>query len=211
MDIFFTGFLLSLSLCLDIGIVNVALIDVTLKYGRKAALWMGFGSCFGDLFYALLALAGMSFLLQFVWVQWLTWLGGGSLLLWLAFKMAREALLDASRSEGEHPPLPRRRHLFIRGATLAMASPSSLLWFAAVGGTLIAQATDGTWRSTIEFLGGFFLGGIAWTLFLTFTAHHGGKTLGSRFKQGCHIASALLYLYFAALVIRNGYQSLIAT
>jgi L-lysine exporter family protein LysE/ArgO len=208
MDTFFTGFLLSLSLCLDIGIVNVAMIDVTLKYGRKAALWMGFGSCFGDLFYAVLALAGMSFLLQFVWVQWLTWLGGGALLLWLAFKMAREALRDATRAETTHPALPSRRHLFGRGLTLAMASPSSILWFAAVGGTLIAQATDGSWLGTVDFLAGFFIGGVAWTIFITLGAHHGGKTLGTRFKQGCHIVSALLYLYFALLVIRNGYQAL---
>ncbi|WP_373974427.1 LysE family translocator [Chitinibacter sp. SCUT-21] len=209
MDTFFTGFLLSLSLCLDIGIVNVAMIDVTLKYGRKAALWMGFGSCFGDLAYAILALAGMSFLLQFAWVQWLTWLGGGSLLLYLAFKMAREALRDASRAEGEHPALPSRRHLFSRGLTLAMASPTSILWFAAVGGTLIAQATDGTLLSTIDFLSGFFLGGVAWTVFIALAAHHGGQTMGARFKQGCHIMSALLYVYFAIIVIRNGYHALL--
>ncbi|QLG88604.1 LysE family transporter [Chitinibacter bivalviorum] len=209
MDTFFTGFLLSISLCLDIGIVNVAMIDVTLKYGRKAALWLGVGSCFGDLVYAVLALAGMSFLLQFVWVQWLTWLGGGSLLLWLAYKMAREAWQDASRPDTAHPELPSRRHLFGRGLTLAMASPSSILWFAAVGGTLIAQATDGTWLSTADFLLGFFIGGVAWTTFIILAAHHGGKTLGSRFKQGCHVASALLYLYFAALVIRNGYVALL--
>lgn len=204
-----TGFLLSISLCLDIGIVNVAIIDVTLKYGRKAGLWMGLGSCFGDLFYALLAIAGMSILLQFSWVQWLTWLGGGSLLLWLAFKMAREALRDATQTDTIHPALPSRRHLFGRGLTLAMASPTSILWFAAVGGTLIAQATDGTWLSTMDFLVGFFAGGVAWTLFIALASHHGGKSMGARFKQGCHIVSALLYVYFAALVLRNGYLALL--
>jgi L-lysine exporter family protein LysE/ArgO len=209
MDTFFTGFLLSLSLCLDIGIVNVAMIDVTMKYGRKAGLWMGLGSCFGDLFYAILALAGMSFLLQFVWVQWLTWLGGGSLLLWLAFKMAREALRDATQAEAAHPALPSRRHLFGRGLTLAMASPTSILWFAAVGGTLIAQATDGTWLSTVDFLAGFFAGGVAWSLFIALGAHHGGKSMGTRFKQGCHVASALLYVYFSVLVLHNGYLALL--
>ncbi|WP_028449882.1 LysE family translocator [Chitinibacter tainanensis] len=209
METFITGFLLSISLCLDIGIVNVAMIDATLKYGRQAGFWMGFGSCFGDLAYAILALIGMSFLLQFPLVQWLTWLGGGSLLLWLAYKMAREAWRDASAAEGEHPPLPARRQLFTRGLTLAMASPTSILWFAAVGGTLIARATDGSLSSTADFLSGFFLGGLAWSTFIVLVAHHGGQTLGPRFKQGCHLASAMLYLYFAGLVITNGYHALL--
>ncbi|WP_027467857.1 LysE family translocator [Deefgea rivuli] len=208
MEIFITGFLLSLSLCLDIGMVNVAMIDVAMKHGRRAGFFLGLGSCFGDLCYAILALLGMRYLLQFPAVQWLTWLGGGSLLIWLAWKMAREALQDAQLEESEHPPLPPKHHLFGRGLVLAMASPTSILWFAAVGGSLIAQATDGSLRSSGIFLSGFFIGGIAWTLGIVCASHQGGKAMGNKFKQGCHFISALLYLYFAGLVLTNGYQAL---
>ncbi|MBM5570081.1 MULTISPECIES: LysE family translocator [Deefgea] len=208
METFITGFLLSLSLCLDIGMVNVAMIDVTMKHGRRAGFLLGFGSCFGDLIYAVLALLGMRYLLQFPSVQWITWLGGGSLLVWLAWKMAREAWQDAQRAESTHPPLPAKHHLFGRGLILAMASPTSILWFAAVGGSLIAQATDGSWLSTSEFLIGFFAGGLAWTLSIVCASHQGGKTMGNRFKQACHVVSALLYLYFAGLVLSNGYHAL---
>ncbi|GLS03584.1 lysine transporter LysE [Chitiniphilus shinanonensis] len=209
MDVFATGFLLSLSLCLDLGIVNVAIIDVSLKYGARPAFWLGLGSCFGDLVYAVLSLVGMSVLLQFEAVQWATWLGGGGILLWLAVKMAREAWRDAHRGDVEHPPLPGHRHLFGRGLTLALASPSAILWFAAVGGSLIAQATDGSALSAARFLAGFFSGGLAWTVFIVVTASHGGKLLGRRFIQACHLLSAVLYLYFAGLVLVNGARNLL--
>jgi L-lysine exporter family protein LysE/ArgO len=59
--------------------------------GLRPALLMGLGSCFGDLFYALLSLLGMSLLFSFTPVRWVMWLGGGAVLLWLAWKMARAA------------------------------------------------------------------------------------------------------------------------
>ncbi|MDR3411592.1 MAG: LysE family transporter [Formivibrio sp.] len=208
MHTFLTGFLLSLSLCLDIGIVNVAIIDVSLKYGPRPALWLGLGSCFGDLTYATLSLIGMGFLLQFPLVKWATWLLGGSLMIYLALKMAIEAWRDAQRAAVTHPSLPGRRGLFGRGLVLALASPSAILWFAAVGGSLIAQATDGSALAAIHFLTGFFAAGLAWSIFIAYSASHGGKLLGQHFAQGCHLLSALLYLWFAGLVLHNGYQTL---
>jgi L-lysine exporter family protein LysE/ArgO len=209
MDVFITGFLLSLSLCLDLGIVNVALIDTSLKHGPRPALWMGLGSCFGDLVWAVVSLLGMSVLLQFTAVRWMTWLGGGSLLLFLAVKMARQAWQDAKQIESTHMPASGRRSMFGKGMMLAMASPSSILWFAAVGGSLIAQATDGSLLSTTRFLCGFFAGGMAWTLLMVYSATHGAKLFGQRFTQGCLLASALLYLWFAGLVLVSGYRNLL--
>ncbi|HZZ03717.1 LysE family transporter, partial [Paraburkholderia sp.] len=90
------GFFLSLSLCLDIGLVNVAMISLTLSHGFKPGFWLGLGSCFGDLVYAALALAGMAALLQFESVRWVVWIGGAAILLFLTWKMAREAMFPAS-------------------------------------------------------------------------------------------------------------------
>lgn len=72
------GFFLSLSLCLDIGLVNVAMLSLTLSHGFRPGFWLGLGSCVGDLVYAALALAGMAVLLQFEAVRWIVWIGGGA-------------------------------------------------------------------------------------------------------------------------------------
>ncbi|WP_199051865.1 LysE family translocator [Aquitalea sp. ASV15] len=213
------GFLLSVSLCLDIGIVNAALINTGLRKGLRPALMMGLGSCFGDLFYALLSLLGMSLLFSFTPVRWVMWLGGGSVLLWLTWKMARSAWQEfhhpstaAGKPADKAGDDGQRRSTaaeFWRGLLMALASPSSLLWFAAVGGSIIAQSTDGSSLAASVFLGGFFLGGLAWSSFLAWLASHGQKLVGHRLLLYCNAASAALFAYLALGVIVHGYQTLL--
>jgi L-lysine exporter family protein LysE/ArgO len=209
------GFLLSISLCLDIGIVNAALINTGLRKGLRPALLMGLGSCFGDLFYALLSLLGMSLLFGFTPVRWVMWLGGGTVLLWLAWKMAcaawREFHQPSSHTGAGRDDASVRSSQaeFWRGLLMALASPSSLLWFAAVGGSIIAQSTDGSSLSASIFLSGFFLGGLVWSSFLAWLASHGQKLVGHRLLLYCNAASAALFAYLALGVIINGYQTLL--
>ena len=208
------GFFLSLSLCLDIGIANVAIISLALSHGFRPGFVLGLGTCFGDLFYAALALAGMSALLQFTSVRWIVWIGGAIVLLYLTWKMAREALDPASA-----PPVageadrstPRQSHTkaFVRGALLAVSSPSAILWFAAVGGALIAKAGATSPATASMFLIGFFCGGLGWTIFICTLASHGRKRAGTSLLRACHVFSAVLFAYFAYSVIVNGYRDLI--
>lgn len=210
------GFFLSLSLCLDIGLVNVAMLSLALRHGFKPGFWLGLGSCVGDLAYATLALAGMTTLLRFEAVRWIVWLGGAAMLLYLTWKMAREALMaraaaderaTAHAAAAPHDAAPVRG--FLRGMMLAMSSPSAIVWFAAVGGALIARAGASDARAASVFLGGFFLGGLAWTLFLCALASHGGKRAGPSLLRGSHIVSALLFAYLSYSVIVDGYRDLI--
>ncbi|CAB3759486.1 LysE family translocator [Paraburkholderia solisilvae] len=208
------GFFLSLSLCLDIGLVNVAIISLTLSHGFRPGFWLGLGSCFGDLIYAALALAGMAALLQFDAVRWVVWIGGAAILLYLTWKMAREALFPASAPPVEGEADARAPHLnawrdFARGVLLAVSSPSAILWFAAVGGALIAKAGATSAVTAPVFLGGFFAGGLVWTLFICGLASHGRKRAGTGLLRACHLLSAILFAYFSYSVMVNGYHDLI--
>ena len=53
---FTSGFLLSLSLCLDIGVANIAMITLAMQRGYFQGFALGLGTCVGDLIYAVLAL-----------------------------------------------------------------------------------------------------------------------------------------------------------
>jgi L-lysine exporter family protein LysE/ArgO len=208
------GFFLSLSLCLDIGIANVAIISLTLSHGFKPGFMLGLGTCAGDLIYATLALGGMAALLQFDAVRWIVWIGGAAVLLFLTVKMAREALFPdtAPPVEGDAESStirPSHVRSFVRGVLLAVSSPSAILWFAAVGGALIAKAGATSPTSAALFLGGFFCGGLGWSVFICGLASHGRKRAGTSLLRACHVLSTILFAYFAYSVIVNGYRDLI--
>ncbi|WP_219095443.1 LysE family translocator [Pseudomonas sp. UMAB-40] len=203
---FTSGFLLSLSLCLDIGVANIAMITLAMQRGYFQGFALGLGTCVGDLIYAVLALAGMTVLLQYETVRWVLWIGGSALLVYFAAKMIysaihHEAVLAQSAEVGQNS----HRKEFFRGIFLAMSSPSAILWFAAVGGTLIARSGGGDAVSSALFLGGWVL----WCVALCFAASHGGKLLGDKLLRYSYMASAAIFCYFAVYVILSGYNEFV--
>ncbi|AWP35299.1 LysE family transporter [Pantoea vagans] len=209
---FSNGFLLSLSLCLDIGIANIAMITLAMQRGYFHGFWLGMGTCVGDLAYALLALAGMAVLLQYEAVRWILWIGGGAMLLWFAVKMLIAAFRKASElnvnETQQYRPLLRE---FGRGVVLAMSSPTAILWFATVGGALISRMDQRNVTATSWFLSGFFIAGMFWTCVLCLVGSFGGRLLGQRLLKYSYIASALIFSYFALYVIVSGYREFMVT
>ncbi|MFJ5318160.1 LysE family translocator [Pectobacterium versatile] len=214
----FTGMLLSLSLCLDLGMVNTAIINRGLRHGARSAFYIGLGSCFGDLFYATLSVLGLAVVFNLTPVRWVLWIGGGLILIWMTFSMARAAWRDyqvkrfadlsATANAAEFTVPPARYTEFLSGVGMALASPTALLWFAAIGGTIIAQSTDGSAFMITLFLLGFFVGGVLWTFFLAALVKYGQRLLKERISFYCSLISALLFAYFAWHVISNGYETL---
>jgi L-lysine exporter family protein LysE/ArgO len=203
-DLFASGFLLSLSLCLDIGIVNVALINTAIRSGMRAAMLLGLGSCVGDLIYAVLSLMGIGLLLKFDGVRWFISVGGVALLLLLAWGAARSVWRDAPGVlAAETLPQIAPSHLFARGLLLSLASPTSILWFAAVGGNVIARSNPQSGVGLLALFGGFFCGGFSWCLFITGVSARGGRLLGDRFRRYCAALSAALFIYFAVRILLN--------
>lgn len=210
MTAFSNGFLLSLSLCLDIGIANIAMITLAMQRGYFHGFWLGVGTCIGDLTYALLALAGMAVLLQYDVVRWVLWIGGGAMLLWFAGKMLIAALRKTVelnvKETHQYRSLLRE---FGRGILLAMSSPTAILWFATVGGALISRMGQHNITTSSWFLGGFFIAGVFWTCVLCLIGSFGGKLLGHRLLKYSYIASAFIFSYFAIYVIVSGYREFI--
>ncbi|WP_372439117.1 LysE family translocator, partial [Pandoraea sputorum] len=156
------------------GLANMAMINLAMQRGFSQGVWLGIGTCVGDLLYAVLAMAGMAVLLQIEWVRWVLWLGGSLVLGYLCVKMLRSALnvradnLQAAGDQWGRSNLA----LFSRGIILAMSSPSAILWFAAVGGAIIArQGADMTGAGL--FLGGFFTAGVLSVCALCLQPRHG--------------------------------------
>ncbi len=162
-----------------------------------ARFLVGDGSCIGDLIYAVLALAGMTALLRFPAVRWAMWIGGGIVLVVLAIKMIRAALQTANDLDRSAAPIEGGyAQQAVKGMLLALSSPSAIVWFAAVGGALIAQSGVQGWQATSMFLGGFLAAGVVWTISICLVARQGGKLFGARALTFCYYASAALFAFF---------------
>ncbi|RMQ42524.1 hypothetical protein ALQ04_00588 [Pseudomonas cichorii] len=206
---FSNGFLLSLSLCLDIGLANIAMITLSMQRGFSRGLLLGLGTCVGDLIYAVLAMLGMAVLLQYEAVRYVLWLGGSAVLAYLCFKMVASAVGVSGGIESRDGQWGKTGPaLFFRGIVLAMSSPSAILWFAAVGGALIArQGSDLSTASS--FLAGFLAAGVVWSITLCALAHQGGRIMGEKMLKWSYIASALIFAYFTLYVVISGYMEFV--
>lgn len=208
LEIFAAGFLLSCSVCLDIGMVNVAIMQIGLQYGFKPAFYIGLGSCFGDLTYALLSAVLLSLMLNIPAVRLSLWIGGTVLLLYFAAQMIREGFKKDKTNylATSYKTAASNAKNFMKGFGLALASPSAILWFASVGGSVIATYTDEQ-QALLPFFTGFFIAGVVWAFLMAFMSGHGRRMMGARAIQGLSFLSAFLFIYLAAKVFWDGYQT----
>jgi L-lysine exporter family protein LysE/ArgO len=205
---FVTGFALSLSACLDLGVVNVATIKRGLDAGTRSAFLLQLGSCCGDMVYALLSMFGLALVLADARVHTAFWLGGTAVLLYLAATMIRDARRGRAlpvRAGEAAAGAPHRD--FIRGLLLALSSPSLIVWFASAGGAVIAGVYSRTQSPPWLFLAGFFCCGLVWAAFLSLLAGKGRHVLGRSALRWFSASSAAIFLVLAVKVFLDGFAA----
>ncbi|WP_238540385.1 LysE family translocator [Paenibacillus mucilaginosus] len=212
MELFLSGFLLSLALCLDLGMVNVTIMKTGVERGLVPAALVGFGSGIGDLIYAVLSMVGVTLILENIYIRWILWIGGTLILLHLTWQMIRSVIRAKEVDLGGGTQGSRRGSLkdLYTGMTLALASPTAILFFASIGGSVIASTTDSSsYESLMLFFLGFFVAGLVWSAFMAVISSQGAKLLGEKLTRGFSIVSAILFLFFAVKVFLDGYHTLL--
>ncbi|RAP75414.1 LysE family translocator [Paenibacillus montanisoli] len=206
---FMKGFLFSLSLCFDLGIVNVAMIKTGLEKGFKRSFMLGFGSCFGDLTYLILALAGVTIIFQIPAVRWVLWIGGTIVLTCLTVQMIRKTIKpDPIRiDEGE---VKGNKKEFVWGLGLALSSPTVILWFAVAAGPILATLNVHSAAPLTAFIIGFFVAGMAWSAFIAIVSGISHKRASTGFVRAVSFLSALIFLLLAVKVFTDGFHSLLS-
>jgi L-lysine exporter family protein LysE/ArgO len=215
MRTYWAGFLLALSLCLDLGLVNIVTLRVSLARSGTAAFMLGLGSVVGDLIYFTAVTAGATALLTSREVRLTLWIGGTLALLALAARAIRDVLHPHMPPMDQEVPNAKRGviRLFLTGLGLALASPSAILWFVAVGGSVIASygvPNENNRQVLATFAAGFASAGIVWAAAFSYGAAALKKVLGWRMLKILSFASALLFLYFAYDVFTRGYFDVFA-
>ncbi|MGO4538561.1 LysE family translocator [Paenibacillus sp. 2TAB19] len=207
---FVQGSLFSLSLCCDLGIVNVAIIKTGMERGFKPSFMIGFGSCFGDLFYLSLALLGVSVIFEIAVIKWLFWIIGSGVLFYFTYKMFRETWRP--RDLPIDAVIAAERPLFrdwLAGAGLAVSSPTVIAWFAFAAGTLLATFDLSDRSALLVFIAGFFTAGLLWSLGVALASSLSGAFFKEKIVRVLSFVSAMLFLYFAIKVFWDGLRDVI--
>jgi L-lysine exporter family protein LysE/ArgO len=195
---------------MDLGLVNVVTLRISLTRGATPAFFLGLGSIVGDLIYFSMAILGATALLDLRSVRLGLWIFGSLTMLLLAARSIREIFhpkfLEAEEARTDTGGSLSK--MFVSGAALALASPTAILWFAAVGGSVIAgygeqSADNGT---VLIFASGFAAAGVSWAAALAYGAGQLKARIGANLVRGLSIGSAALFLYFAAGVFLRGWR-----
>jgi L-lysine exporter family protein LysE/ArgO len=206
---FIKGFLFSLALCLDLGVVNIAIMKTGMDRGFAASFRIGFGSCFGDAFYMSLALLGWTAVFHYLAVQWALWIGGTLVLLWLTFNMIRDTITPKKLSTDGEPLLSRNGWGDVLiGAGLALSSPTLILSFVAIAGPVVADLDIQDSKVLVSFVVGFVMAGILWSLMIAWLGSQ-AKRVGTLALRFLSLVSAILFLGFAVGLFWDGLHTLI--
>ena len=98
---------------------------------------------------------------------------------------------------------------FVNGFGLSLSSPTSILWFATIGGSMIAAQRLERDYDIVLFLSGFFTASLVWSIVLSYISYKGGQLIKNRIKKIFSILSALIFLILAIYVFIDGYKTLI--
>jgi threonine/homoserine/homoserine lactone efflux protein len=130
------------------GPSNLSIMGIAMNEGRRAALQFAAGVLCGSLFWAILAVCGLSALLAgTATLLWALKIAGGLYLLWLAWRSLRSALRPDAQPLAAGPimrsPEPAWQ-LYLRGLGMHLTNPKAVLaWLAIVSLALPVGAQTG--------------------------------------------------------------------
>jgi len=133
------------------GPSNLAIMSTAANHGRKAALVFSMGVISGSMFWAAVAMLGVSAALV-AWAQFIVAVKifGGLYLLWLAFKSARTALVTTVASSLKTEQVQTLSRFYVRGALLHLTNPKAIL----VWVSIVALSTNGSGATHIAVVPG---------------------------------------------------------
>jgi len=210
MSLFISGFLIGLSLVLQLGTGNLGLIQTGIKHGFYPAFIFSLGCAVGDGLYALLAVYGVALLLQSSSIfQMVMWIGGTLMLCYLAYQAFKDTVhpkkLNLDSDKVEKKSLWTN---FLTGFVLVVSSPTGLVWFATVAGSVVSSAIGkATDQSLWPFIFGFVLVSVVWGAVLAYVSSVGGKMMGNNLMRLFSFISACLFVYFAIYVFTHGIRN----
>lgn len=212
MALFISGFLIGMSLVLQLGTGNLGLIRTGIKKGFFRAFIFSLGCAVGDGLYAILAVYGVALLLQASsFFQIVMWIGGTMMLCYLTFQAFKDSAAPKELDLNERGIEKRSLWAyFFTGFVLVVSSPTGLVWFATVAGSVVSSTIgNSAGMNLLPFIFGFVSVSIVWGAVLAYVSSVGGKLMGNKMIRLFSLVSGVLFLYFAYYVFSSGIENIL--
>jgi len=198
-----SSFILAISFCAPPGIISAETIRRGSARGFIPALYVQLGSLVGDITWAIIALTGLSFLIQNQIAKTILSLIGIILmfkLAWNAFKDARSGReLDISESVSVYGD-------FASGAFLSLGNPLNIVFWTGLGTSVFASITGKPQPiHLVIFFAGFMAGAILWCFFMASLVAWGKQWMTVTFFRWVNLTCTAALVYFA---VQLGIQTL---
>jgi len=172
------------------GIITVESIRRGLAGGFWSAAMVGAGSLVGDAVYALLALSGLTSLIQYPSVGKVIGVIGSATLFTLAGLAIRAQPPDVNDPIDQ----AKARNAFVAGAVLSLTNPWAIAFWAGFGSVLLTAGIQNPERSVVLFVFAFLAGGVTWVAVLSSLITLGRHVLNVKLFRLVRLVSALIFL-----------------
>jgi threonine/homoserine/homoserine lactone efflux protein len=199
---------LSLSFCAMPGVVSTEAIRRGLARGFRPAFLVELGSLIGDAVWAIIALIGVAFILQYAVAHLLLGITGFGLLLYLSWS----AIQDARRETQTESKEASSQGDFMTGALLSLGNPFQVAFWVGISGSAVSaiisnpQTTD-----LVVFFIGFMVGGLLWSIILSGIVAWGRRLLNPAFFRWVNLSCGVLLGYFGIQLLWNTVQTFLAS
>ncbi|BCO29731.1 threonine efflux protein [Rhodoferax lithotrophicus] len=189
LSLFFQALLIGLLIAAPVGPIGLLTIQRTLDQGRSAGLATGLGAACADAVYGAIGAFGVTQV-----INWLVAartgfaLGGGAMLLWMAWRTFSQPLAEQAA------PLPSRADLlrcFAGTFALTLSNPATILSFVAVFAAMAGGGIQSV--SPLPMIAGVLVGSALWWLILSTVVAYGRKRFTAVWRRRInHVSGALL-------------------
>lgn len=195
MSLFISSFLLAIAFCAPPGVITAETIRRGAARGFFPALSVQFGSLVGDTTWAVIALTGLTFIVQNNVARVALSLIG----ILLMFKLAWGAIQDARHGrELDTTASTSTRGDFANGAVLSLGNPMNIVFWTGLGTTVFASISGKPEPVHFAvFFAGFLFGAVVWCFVMAGLVAWGRRFVTPTFFRGVNLLCGLALGYFA--------------
>jgi chemosensory pili system protein ChpE len=207
MSLFLSSFVLAIAFCAPPGVVTAETVRRGAARGFAPALYVQFGSLVGDTTWAIIALTGLSFIVQNNTAKVILSLLGTVLML----KLAWDAFKDAHQGkELDTISINSHRGDFTNGAFLSLGNPMNVVFWTGLGTTVFASLSESPQPIHFAiFFAGFLGGAIVWCFFMASLVAWGRKFVTPSFFRIVNLTCGIALGYFAVQLALRVIQNLV--